>query len=95
MLILINSVSLVADQSMAAFVCSKSASIMAASNGCIAQARGKRYALQLLPVNTLKYMNNKYKLNNTTSKKHKTQVKYFYIHYKLQNALNFSRKIAV
>jgi len=43
----------------------------------------------------LKYMNNKYKLNNTFSSKHKTQVKYLYIHYKFQEALNFGRTIAV
>jgi len=45
MLMLINSVSLVADQSMAAFLCRKLASSMAAGDGCIAQARHKRYAL--------------------------------------------------
>jgi len=41
----INSVSLVADQSMAAFLCRKLLSSAADGDGCIAQARRERYAL--------------------------------------------------
>jgi len=45
MSMLINSVSVVVDHSMAAFLCRKPASSAAAGDGCIAQARGKRFLL--------------------------------------------------
>lgn len=94
MLMLTNSVSIVAGQSKAVYFMQEACILYGSWLWMQCSGQGKRYALQLLPVIMLKYMNNKYKLNNTSSKKHKTQVKYFYIHYKFQDALNFSRMIA-